>query len=156
MNVLVSIPIAVHQAFLGRCLLASREYAVLKNALIRREPTNAPESNMVEILCAPDDAERLLDLARQVYPQAIPYIEKAICQGGSENFGASLSAGLQEPDDAPGPYRIKTSGATWHFCSNCSQWPTDDFISSKALSNGDQLCNECLVKKQHGECNGPQ
>jgi hypothetical protein len=40
MNLLVSIPIAPYQALLGRCLLASREYALLKNSVINHVPTS--------------------------------------------------------------------------------------------------------------------
>ena len=43
------------------------------------------------------------------------------------------------------------AGDTWHHCSNCSQWPTEDFLSSTDLPAPAQLCNECVVKSQHGE-----
>jgi hypothetical protein len=153
MNVFISIPIALYQALLGRCLLASREYAILKNSVINHVPTNVRDGNIVEIFCAIADAELILNLARRVYPEAIPYIEDAISRGGGQGFGASLPAGMQELNRFRAEYRIKTAGDTWHLCSNCSQWPTTDFISSKELPGHDQICNECLVKKEHGECN---
>lgn len=144
MNVLVSVPIAPYQALLGRCLLASREYAVLKNSVINHVPTNRREGNIVEILCEVDDAKLILDLAKRVYPTAVPYIEEAISPGCDTNRGSSLTAPLEESKHAPAEYRIKTSGDTRHLCSNCSQWPTSDFILSKDLPDNGQICNECL------------
>jgi hypothetical protein len=53
-------------------------------------------------------------------------------------------------------YRKKLVSDIWHFCTNCSQWPTDSYISSEQLPGDQTLCNECIVKNQHGECNkGP-
>jgi hypothetical protein len=156
MNVFISIPIALYQALLGRCLLASREYAIIKNSVINHVPTNVRDGNIVEILCAIGDAELILNLAKRVYPAAIPYIEDAVRREGGQGFGASLPADTQELNHFRAGYRIKTAGDTWHFCSNCSQWPTADFVSSKELPGHDQICNECLVKQEHGECNSPQ
>jgi hypothetical protein len=30
-------------------------------------------------------------------------------------------------------YRRRLGADTWHFCSNCAHWPTDDFVSLKDL-----------------------
>jgi hypothetical protein len=49
-------------------------------------------------------------------------------------------------------YRRRLGGDTWHFCSTCSQWPTDDFVSSEQLPRSYQICNECVAKNQHGAC----
>jgi hypothetical protein len=42
-------------------------------------------------------------------------------------------------------FRKRTSEQTWHLTSSCSHWPTENFISSTALSHTDPLCNECLA-----------
>ena len=49
-------------------------------------------------------------------------------------------------------YRKKLISETWHFCSNCSHWPTEGFISCEELPRREMICNECVVKNQHGEC----
>lgn len=45
-------------------------------------------------------------------------------------------------------FRRKPTEETWHFSHTCSQWPTDDFISSKDPSGAYEVCNECIVKSQ--------
>jgi len=40
MAVLVNIPLAYYQAFIGRCYLESREYHVLRNAVIDHVPVH--------------------------------------------------------------------------------------------------------------------
>ena len=153
MPTLISIPIEHYQALVGRCLLASREYAILRNSVINHVPTSFREGNVVEILCALDDATLILDLARRVYPSAAPYIEKTMSLT-REDFGRpSRAPGVEKSSYSSAEYRIKISGDTWHFCSNCSQWPTAEFVSSKTVRDDDPMCNECLVKKEHGECN---
>jgi hypothetical protein len=47
-------------------------------------------------------------------------------------------------------YKRKMGTDTWHFCVNCSLWPTDDFVSSDVLPRSYQICNECMYKNQHG------
>lgn len=148
MKILIAMPIARYQGFLGRCLLSSREYAILKNAIISHVPTNAREGNIVEIFCDIEDAKLLLDLAKRAFPEVVADIEK------------SLSP-LSEPGSSVSPeqtsritgYRKTLSGATWHFCANCSQWPTQDFVSTtNILPGGHSVCNECIVRNQRGEC----
>ena len=42
----------------------------------------------------------------------------------------------------------------WHWCSNCSQWPTTnyhEFDSGDRPTYG-ELCNECRSKEQNGDC----
>ena len=36
----------------------------------------------------------------------------------------------------------------WHFCINCSKWPTDDYVLSKTKPVTDKLCNECQTKSR--------
>lgn len=49
-------------------------------------------------------------------------------------------------------YRKKPVSDIWHFCSNCSQWPTNSYISTPEPSRGQTIGNECIVKNQRGEC----
>ncbi|HEX8652010.1 MAG TPA: DUF433 domain-containing protein [Pyrinomonadaceae bacterium] len=51
-------------------------------------------------------------------------------------------------------YRKRTKGDTWHWCGNCSFWPTSDYeekIGSSRPTTG-ELCNECLAKERAGNC----
>ena len=75
MNCILKMPVRVYLEFLRRCELTSREYAVLKSSHV--EPILPGDYN-VETLCDVNDADLLLDRAKQLSPQAIPYIEQAL------------------------------------------------------------------------------
>src|SRR6266850_6490418 len=130
MNALIKMPVAMQQEFLGRCLRSSREYEILKNSVI----THRPE-DMVEFLCGVDEAKLLLDRAKLFYPAAASCIEEGIRL-------------FREPSSRPSQieYRKTIVGDGWHFCPDCTQWPTADFVSSHEVSDDSAVCNECLVK----------
>ena len=44
-------------------------------------------------------------------------------------------------------YRRLVGQDEWHFCINCSKWPTDDYVLSKTKPVTDKLCNECQTKQ---------
>lgn len=51
-------------------------------------------------------------------------------------------------------YRRRKGADTWHWCTNCSNWPTSDFEErclSRRPSSG-ELDNECLAKERDGTC----
>lgn len=144
MTALISIPLSTYLGFLGRCRIASREYAILRNAIVENVP-DLSGNIFVEFLCSIDDAELLLNHARQFYPVATPYIEEAIHLANQGGGGAAVP-GLDWE------YRRSASGQTWHICSNCAHWPTSDFVSAYELPRTAEVCNECLVKEKHGEC----
>jgi hypothetical protein len=48
-------------------------------------------------------------------------------------------------------YRRLVGQDEWHFCINCSKWPTDDYVLSKTKPVTDKLCNECQTKQQAGD-----
>jgi hypothetical protein len=41
---------------------------------------------------------------------------------------------------------------TWHFCLNCSGWPEQDYVTLSDLPRTHEMCNECISKKELGEC----
>jgi hypothetical protein len=41
---------------------------------------------------------------------------------------------------------------TWHFCSNCSKWPTSDYDEKYTKPPDGELCNECKAKKDANNC----
>jgi hypothetical protein len=51
-------------------------------------------------------------------------------------------------------YRKKKGSDTWHWCRNCSKWPTSDYeetVTSTRPIIG-ELCNECKGKEKDGSC----
>ncbi len=52
------------------------------------------------------------------------------------------------------PYRKKKDSDTWHWCRNCSNWPTSDYDErySKPESGSGELCDQCLAKDKANNC----
>jgi hypothetical protein len=51
-------------------------------------------------------------------------------------------------------YRKKKGTDTWHWCTNCDDWPTsnyDEIVSDKRPTSG-ELDNQCLSKERRGDC----
>lgn len=53
---------------------------------------------------------------------------------------------------AGGPWRRKKGSDTWHFCTNCSSWPTTDYETSWTKPTSGELDNECQAKSKAGNC----
>jgi hypothetical protein len=70
-------PLGVYFGFLGRLTLESREYAVLKTAVIE----SAVGDFIVEILCDEQDGVLLLDRAEEFFPDAVSYIQRGLDSG---------------------------------------------------------------------------
>ena len=52
-------------------------------------------------------------------------------------------------------YRRRKGNDTWHWCSNCSNWPTYDYEEkyfSGRPDDGRELDNECRSKEKAGTC----
>lgn len=49
-------------------------------------------------------------------------------------------------------YRRRKNSDTWHFCRNCSNWPTSDYVEQQAKPSSGELDNECLAKQEAGAC----
>ncbi len=49
-------------------------------------------------------------------------------------------------------YRRGKSQDTWHWCRNCSIWPTHDYEESSSRPTTGGLCNECHAKQRAGNC----
>lgn len=49
-------------------------------------------------------------------------------------------------------YRKRKGNDTWHFCSNCSNYPTSNYESAVSKPASGELCNECKAKKNAGNC----
>ena len=50
-------------------------------------------------------------------------------------------------------YRRRKDKDTWHWCRNCSNWPSLDFEEKPTKPTTGELCNECRSKDAAGSCN---
>jgi hypothetical protein len=53
------------------------------------------------------------------------------------------------------PYRTVSDTYTWHWCHNCSQWPSHDFDEREDKPptwNGQVLCPECATRDGCSDC----
>jgi hypothetical protein len=55
-------------------------------------------------------------------------------------------------------YRRRHGSDTWHWCTNCSEWPTaagsyveEDLPAGQRPSDG-ELDNQCLGKERNNDC----
>ena len=49
-------------------------------------------------------------------------------------------------------YRRRRGSDTWHWCTNCSNWPTEDFEKRNTKPISGELCIQCRAKKKEGIC----
>jgi hypothetical protein len=49
-------------------------------------------------------------------------------------------------------YRRLTYSDTWHWCTNCSNWPTSGYVSHSGKPSSGELCNECQGKAKNHDC----
>lgn len=49
-------------------------------------------------------------------------------------------------------YRKRRGSDTWHWCRNCSNWPTTEDYTERDTRPGYDLCNECKGKEKAGNC----
>jgi len=49
-------------------------------------------------------------------------------------------------------YRKKKGSDTWHWCKNCSNWPTEDYDVRYSKPISGELDNECKAKDSAGNC----
>jgi hypothetical protein len=49
-------------------------------------------------------------------------------------------------------YRRRRGRDTWQFCSNCSNWPTSDYVERDRKPATGELCDQCEAKQRNGNC----
>ena len=49
-------------------------------------------------------------------------------------------------------YRKLKGSDTWHFCRNCSKWPTSNYDSQYTKPTTGELDNECRAKEANNTC----
>jgi len=52
----------------------------------------------------------------------------------------------------PNYRRRRTGSDTWHFCTNCTLWPTSDYDTRSTAPTTGELCNQCLAKERDRNC----
>jgi hypothetical protein len=52
----------------------------------------------------------------------------------------------------PRKYRRRRTSDTWHFCVNCTSWPTSDYIERDARPTNGELCDQCRDKEKNRDC----
>ena len=48
-------------------------------------------------------------------------------------------------------YRKIKGSDTYHWCTNCANWPTSNYIEYDSKPSGEQ-CNDCKGKEKDGAC----
>ena len=41
---------------------------------------------------------------------------------------------------------------SWHFCRNCSNWPTSDYVERSTPPSSGEQCDQCRSKKANNNC----
>lgn len=49
-------------------------------------------------------------------------------------------------------YRRKEGRGTWHWCSDCSTWPTNSYEERMSKPTSGEFCNECGARELAGNC----
>jgi hypothetical protein len=78
MNVTIQMPLGVYDGFVDQCNQDSREYAILKNGVIFRQPKAGRFEGLIRIDCTIEDANRLFALAVKIYPAAVADLSRGI------------------------------------------------------------------------------
>jgi hypothetical protein len=49
-------------------------------------------------------------------------------------------------------WRKKKDSDTWHWCTNCEDWPTSNYDVSTTKPTSGEQDNECRAKEARGDC----
>jgi len=51
-------------------------------------------------------------------------------------------------------YRRRRGKDVWHWCTNCTDWPEEDFIvvEKEFRPTSYELCDQCFAKEKAGNC----
>ena len=74
---MIQLPPEHYDLFVAACEITSPEYTILKNNIVARHQSSE-EPPMIEIMCDMEEAKLLLETARRLYPEAVPFLEDAM------------------------------------------------------------------------------
>ncbi len=46
-------------------------------------------------------------------------------------------------------YRRRKDSDTWHFCTNCGNWPKRDYEDKWSKPTSGEFCNQCQGKEEN-------
>ena len=49
-------------------------------------------------------------------------------------------------------YRRRKGTDVWHWCSNCSNWPTSHYDVRRDEPDSGKFCDECRSKDDNDDC----
>ena len=78
MMVVIRMSLEHYNRFIGRCDSDSQEESVLKRGVIGNRTSGDRSERIIEITCTVDEAQTLLDRARNRYIEAVRDIETAL------------------------------------------------------------------------------
>jgi len=143
MALVIEIPLAYYQAFIGRCYLESREYHVLRNAIIDHVPVHLRDGNIARLLCSQDDAKLLLRRAKQFYPIAASYIEEALSSPAYRKARSGAASDASPPN-------AKTLGDILFTDKSNVRLSEDEWLQLvRAVGRGDQRALRSLYEQTH-------
>ena len=76
MKKLLAIPSKYYSVLLARCSPSDVEYTILKKGVVLPNVTPDEQQTTVAITCEPDQAKAILDLAKRLYAEVVPYIQE--------------------------------------------------------------------------------
>jgi hypothetical protein len=76
MKTMLDIPFEHYSGLLAKCESSKTEYIILKNGIILPNGGRTGEQTSVAILCEPEEAKKIFDLAKHLYPEAVPHIHE--------------------------------------------------------------------------------
>ncbi len=74
---MIQLPPEHYDLFVAACEITSPEYTILKNNIVARHQSSE-EPPMIEIMCDMEEAKLLLETARRLYPESVPFLEDAM------------------------------------------------------------------------------
>jgi hypothetical protein len=74
---MIQLPPEHYDLFVAACEITSPEYTILKNNIVARHQSSEDQPT-VAIMCDMDEAKLLLETAKRLYPEAVPFIEDAL------------------------------------------------------------------------------
>jgi len=81
-----------------------------------------------------------------------PVFVVAGCSGGPFEPRCFHEGGARRDKEDDMAYRRRRDKDTWHWCTNCSNWPTNNYEEQASKPTSGELCNECRGKESAGTC----
>lgn len=95
-----------------------------------------------------EDVDRGVALKERIFPVEIA--KRFDFVGGVDT---RYIEGEEEEEVRPMPeYRRIKGSDVWHWCRNCSNWPTSNYDSRRTKPTSGELDNQCRSKEKEGNC----